>query len=165
MLRFAIQAAGGLIQHEYARILEDDARQGNTLFFTTAQAITALADDGVILVGQPGDEIVNVGCPCSMFQFRLGGIQPGIEKIGTDGIVKQIGLLGDHADLATDKIQRQIAQVIAIQQHTAMGGVIQARNQIGDGGLTCPAGTDQCGQLARFSHKIDVFQSNSACLT
>lgn len=48
--RFTIEAAGCLIEDENARIFKNDARQGNALFFTSAQTVAALSDNRVIAV-------------------------------------------------------------------------------------------------------------------
>ena len=49
-LRFAVQVAGGFVQHQDARVFEDDARQGDALLLAAAQAVAALADDRVVAV-------------------------------------------------------------------------------------------------------------------
>ena len=49
-LGFAIEVAGGFIQHQDARVLQDHARQGNALFLAAAQAVAALAHDRVVAV-------------------------------------------------------------------------------------------------------------------
>ena len=40
----AVQRAGGFVQHQDARIFEDDPRQGDALLFPAAQAVAAFAD-------------------------------------------------------------------------------------------------------------------------
>ena len=50
--RFAVQAAGGFIQHQDARVFKDHAGQRKTLFFAAAQAIATFTHDGVVAVGQ-----------------------------------------------------------------------------------------------------------------
>ena len=131
--------AGGFVQHQDARIFENDPRQGNALLFTAAQAVAALADDGIVAIGQPHDEIMNVGGAGRRFKFGLGGIQAGIQQVGADGIVEQVRFLGHHADLRAERIERDLAQIHAVQQNAPAGRVVQARDQVGEGGFACPA--------------------------
>ena len=91
--------AGGFVQHQDARVFQDDARQRHTLLFASAQTVTPLAHDGVITVRQADDKIVNISRTCSRLQLRLGGIQLGVHQVRADGIMEQVGLLGYHADL------------------------------------------------------------------
>ena len=107
-LRLAVQAAGCLIKHQDARILQNDPRQRDALFFSPAQAITSLPDNCLVPVGQVHDEIVDVGSFRSFFDFRLAGIQLGIEQVRPDGIVEQVGFLGHHADLRGERGQADI---------------------------------------------------------
>jgi hypothetical protein len=69
---FAVQVAGGLVQHQDARVFEDHARQGDALLLAAAQAVAALAHDRVVAVRQPGDEVVDVGRAAAASIFGLG---------------------------------------------------------------------------------------------
>jgi hypothetical protein len=68
---FAVERAGGFVEHQDARVFQDDARQGNALFLAAAQAIAALAHDGVVALRQVHDELVDVGGARRGFHFIL----------------------------------------------------------------------------------------------
>ena len=76
---FAVQVAGGFVQHQDTWVLQDHPRQGDALLLAAAQAVAALADHGVVAIGQLHDEIMDVGCLAGRFKLGLAGIQPGIE--------------------------------------------------------------------------------------
>ena len=116
---FAVQAAGGFIQHQNARVLQDDSRQCDALFFAAAQAVAAFADDGVVAVGQVHDEVVDVGSAAGGFDLGLRGVQLGILQVGADGIVEQVGLLRHHADLRGKRVEGHIAQVMPVDADDA----------------------------------------------
>ena len=86
----AVQVAGGLVQHQDARVLEDHAGQGDALLLAAAQAVAALADDGVVAVGQLGDEVVDVGGPARRPPARPGW-RPGGHRAGWCGWCRGTG--------------------------------------------------------------------------
>lgn len=49
------------IKDEDARVLQHHAGDGDALPFATAEAVAALPDNGVVLVGQARDKVVDVG--------------------------------------------------------------------------------------------------------
>ena len=49
-LRFTVETAGGFIQNENARILQDHPREGDALFFSAAQSVAAFADHRIIAI-------------------------------------------------------------------------------------------------------------------
>ena len=112
--RFAVQAAGGFIQYQDARILEDHACQRDALLLAAAQPIAALADDRIVPIRQRMDELVDIGDPAGRFQLLLAGIQSGILQVGADRIVEEIRFLGDHADLCRQRLKRHVAQVVTV---------------------------------------------------
>ena len=48
------------------------------------------------------------------------GIRLGIEQVGADGIVEQVGLLRHHADLRGQRVERHIAQVVPVDADDAL---------------------------------------------
>ena len=158
--RFAlgVEVAGGLVQDQDARVFEDDPRDGHPLLLAAGEPVPPLADDRVIAIGQLGDEVVDVGGAAGGLQFGLRRIGPGIEQVGADGVVEEVGLLGHHADIGRQGGQRDVAQIVAVQRDPALGRIVQARQQIGDGRLARAAGADQRHQLARLDLKADVAQ-------
>ena len=41
------------------------------------------------------------------------------------------GLLRHHAELATQRVQSDVAEIVSVQQHASGGGVVEARDQLG----------------------------------
>ncbi len=59
-------------------------------------------------------------------------------------------VLKDDADLAVQILDAVVAQVHAVQQDPALGGVVQAREQFDDRGLALPVFADQRDAFAAF---------------
>ena len=161
---FAVETAGGFIEDEDARVAQDDAGEGDALFFTAAEAVAALADDGVVAIGEAGDEAVDVGGAGGLLDLFLGGIGAGEADVDGDGIVEEEGLLGDHADVGGEGSEGEVTQVDAIETDAALLGVIEARNEVGEGGLTGAAGADEGGELAGLDGEIDILEGDRAGL-
>ena len=50
-----VERAGGLVEDEHGRVAQDRARDRDALLLAAGEAVAALADDGVVAVGQRGD--------------------------------------------------------------------------------------------------------------
>ena len=161
----AVETAGGFIEDEDARVAQDDAGEGDALFFATAKAVAAFADDGVVAIGEAGDEVVDVGGTGGLLDLLLGRIGTGEADVDGDGIVEEEGLLGDHADVGGEGSEGEIAQINAIEADTALLGVIEARDEVSEGGLAGAAGADEGGELAGLDGEIDILQGDGAGLT
>ena len=98
-LVLAVEVARRLVEHHDGRALQQHPRYRETLLLSARQPIAALAYDGVPAVGQALDQFVNVSGTTRLVQFIVGGSRAGIAKVGGNGVVKQVRVLGDHADV------------------------------------------------------------------
>ena len=55
-LRLGVEVGGRFVEDEDVGGLQDQAGEGDALFFADAQPVAPFADDGVEPVGQRGDE-------------------------------------------------------------------------------------------------------------
>lgn len=78
--------------------------------------------------------------------------------------MKEVGLLGDHSDSLGERSQLDVTEIVAVHGDAPLGGIIQPRKQVGDGGLARTAGADQGDQLTRFDLKAHVPQRPAAFL-
>ena len=67
-----VERARRLVEDEDLRVLEQRARDREPLLLAARQAIAALADDGLVSVGQAGDEVVDLRRPRRLRDL-LGG--------------------------------------------------------------------------------------------
>ena len=94
-----IEGAGRLVKNEDRGVLEEDARDGNTLLLTARELDTSCADICVISVGECADEIV---CAC-----LLGGFDDffhccavlTVDKVIVNCAREKINILGNNADI------------------------------------------------------------------
>jgi len=48
---------------------------------------------------------VDVGGAAGGFQLCLARLEPGVAQVGADGVVEEVGFLGDDADLGGEELQ------------------------------------------------------------
>ena len=58
-LGLGVQGGGRFVQDQDARVLQDGAGDGDALLLAAGELVAALADDGVVAVGQRGDVVVD----------------------------------------------------------------------------------------------------------
>ena len=66
-----VERAGGLVQDQDARVLQDDAGDGDALLLAAGELVAALADDGVVALGQLHDAVVDGGGACGGVDLLL----------------------------------------------------------------------------------------------
>jgi hypothetical protein len=62
--------------------------------------VAPLPHDGVVAVGQRGDEVVEVGGGGGRHQLSVGGVGAGVAQVVGDRGVEQEGVLEDDPDVA-----------------------------------------------------------------
>ena len=58
LLDLDVDGAGGVVEHQDRRVDEQGAGDGDALALAARQGVAALADDGVVALGQLPDELV-----------------------------------------------------------------------------------------------------------
>ena len=128
-LRAGVQRRGGLVEHEDRRVHQQGAGHGQSLPLATAEPMAAGTDNGLQPVGEGRDHVVHLcggeRCP----QFRVGRLRGGLPQVGSDGGVREVGLLGDHADDPAAVGRGQVTHVDAVDQHPTGGGIGQPHQQ------------------------------------
>ena len=145
---FGIEMGGGLVENDNVRRLEEQTGDSKALLLAAGEAVAALADHGFELVGETLYEIQDLRVAKSGADLVVGGVGPGIEQVGADGVVEEMGILGDDADTLVDRVELQVADIDAADADGAALRVVEARDEVGDGGFAGAGGSDQRDQLA-----------------
>ena len=77
--------------------MEKSPGKSQSLALSARQGIAQFSDRRIISLGEGGDKVMDRCLAACLLQLCLGGIQPGDSQIVGDGIVKQVGFLGDIA--------------------------------------------------------------------
>jgi hypothetical protein len=157
-LRAGVQCAGGFIQDQQTRVLEDGAGDGDALFFTAGEFEAAFADAGVVAVGQAEDEIVDLGQAGGVFDLVLGGAGAAVGDVVADGVIEQHGVLRDDADCVPQAGLGVIADISAVDHYAPGGDVVEAEEQAGDGGFAGAGGSNDGDFMAGGDVEGDAFE-------
>ena len=128
-LALGVDRAGGVVEHEDARVDEQGAGDGDALALTARQRVAALADDGVVAVGQLQDEVVRAGCPrrrLDLLERRVGSTE---RDVVADRLREEERLVGHHPDVRPQAGDGEVADVLAVDAQRAGGDVVEARDE------------------------------------
>ncbi len=147
-LVLGVEVAGGLVEDDDAGVLEQHAGDGQALLLAARQPVAPLADQGVEPVGQGGDDVPDAGGPAGLLQLVVGDVGPGVTQVGAHGLVEEVRVLGDHADGPAQGVLGQVPHVVAVDAHRALGDLVEAGDEGGEGRLARARRADQGGHGA-----------------
>ena len=96
---FGVEGAGGFVENEDAGVGEYGAGDGEALALAAGELDAALADDGVVALGETLGELVDAGDGAGFHELFFGGGGAGELYVFADGSVEEEGLLEDDAEL------------------------------------------------------------------
>ena len=65
-----------------AGVLQQHAGDGQALLLAAGEAVAPLADQGVVAVGQGGDDVPDTGGPAGLLDLGVGGVGAGVAQVG-----------------------------------------------------------------------------------
>ena len=149
-----------VVEQQDLRVGEQRARQRDALALTAREREALLADDGVVAVGQPQDELV-----------RFGGARRGLDlgsavasgrpnaMLARDRVGEEERVLEHDADVcgaATASVH--VAHVDAVDRDAPVVHVVEARQQQADRRLARTRAADERDRLARRDREREVAQ-------
>ena len=96
-----IQGAGGFVQQQYRRVLQNGPRNRDALALPAGQAYTPFAQEGVVAFGQVADETVGK-CGLGRSQhLGVAGVGASVADVFAGGGREDGRILWHHADVGT----------------------------------------------------------------
>ena len=157
-LGLRIEVGGRLVQHHDVWRLEQQPGDGEALLLAARQAVAAVAHDGVESVGQRLDERQDLGPAQGFDEFVVAGLGLGVEQVGADRVVKEMHVLGDHADRLAQRLETRLAHVDAVDAHGAGAHVVESWHELAHRGLAGARRTHQGHELAGLGAEAHVAQ-------
>ena len=124
------------------------------------QAGAVAGEHGVVAVGQAGDEVVGVGELGRRDALLVGGVQVAVADVVHHGAGEQVGVLQHDAERAAQVGLADLVDVDAVVADLAVGDVVEAVDEVGDGRLARTGGADKRDLLARLGkhgHAVQHF--------
>ena len=146
----------GLVQNQNPGITENGAGKAQKLLFTGGEKVPALPHVGVQALFQPVHKVLGRDQFQRPVNLLRGGFRVPVEQILPDGSGEELRRLENIADRGVQPELGALAGVPPVDQDAAMGGLIEAADQIGEGGLPCPGLSDdgKAGPEGNFQIKM-----------
>ena len=93
-----VERGGRLVEDEDPRVLEQHARDRHALLLAAGELVAALADDGVVAVGQLRMRSWMAAARAASSISAIGRVRLRVAQVREHGVVEQVGLLGHEAD-------------------------------------------------------------------
>mmetsp|Transcript_54753 Transcript_54753/g.114460 ORF Transcript_54753/g.114460 Transcript_54753/m.114460 type:complete len:273 (-) Transcript_54753:1005-1823(-) len=159
LLVLRIEGRRRLVEQKDLRVLEHGAGNRDTLPLAAGEHDAALANLGLVRVGDAHDEVVGIGHLGGALHVGHRGALRAVHDVLLDGHGKQHRLLGNEADLHTEPLRVIGLDVDAVDQNAALVHVIEARDEGNGSGLAGARGTDDSHGLARHHITADTVEN------
>ena len=157
-----VDRGGGVVEHEDPRVGEHRAGQGDALALPARQREPALADEGVVAVGELVDERVHLGRTGRGADLLVARVGAAVGDVGADAVGEQERLLEHHAQLAAQVVQAQVPQRHATEAQLAGLRVVEARQQQRRRGLAGAGRAHERERLPRLHPQRHVVEHRLA---
>ena len=144
-----------VVEHEDPRPADDRPGQGEALPLSAGQGEALLADAGVEAPGEVEGE-AGLGHLEGAQHLRLGGVGLAHEQVLAHRGREQRRLLEGEPDVATEAVDREVAEVVAVEGDAPGGGVVEAGQERDQRGLAGAGGPDDRDHLAGRHVEVDV---------
>src|SRR6266404_7633473 len=152
-LGFGIEAGGGLIENEDARVSKNRAGDGDTLLLSAGEFDAAFPDDGIVFLLERFREFIDARDAASRYDFVFTGIRAVESHVFANRSVKQKSFLQDDAELRAIRIELDGGKVNAVHQHASTLRHVKRRDQSDDGRFSRAGRAHQRRYRSRFGLK------------
>ncbi len=143
-----VDRRGGVVEDQDAGIGQQRPGQGHPLALAAGQGQALLPDHRVVALRQPGDELVRLGGLSRGQHLLPAGVRTPVGDVGPDRVREQERVLADQPDRSPQRVQGEVADVVAADPQRSAGHVVEAGQQLRDGRFPRPGGADQRDGLA-----------------
>src|SRR5581483_250728 len=157
-----VERRGRLVEDQDRRVFEDRARDREPLALTAGELEPELADDRVVALRHRHNEIMGVRRLRRSDDVLHALRRVAVRDVAPHRIVEEKGVLRDHAYLGTQRFQREVADIVAVERDFSRGDVVEARHEIGEGALADARYADDGDHFPRTYFEIDIFQDELA---
>ena len=158
LLAFRIECGGRFVKDEDLRILQDRSCDGDALALTAGEDEAAIADLGIDAARQTLNEFLCIRGANGIPDLFIRRIQTTVEDIFFDGGIEEERILRHEADVVAKGADRHIPDVDAVDADGSACHIIEARKQVGNGGLAGAGGPDDGDGLSGSGDEIQICQ-------
>ena len=143
-----VEARGGFVENEHTRRREERPRERDELPFARRQRDAPLVAGSVEPVRQRLDQLEDADRLARREHVLARGLGPCELDVVADAAGEQERLLRHDPELTPQRVEGDVGDVVAVDEHAAAERVVEPRQQLGDRRLARAGGTDQRERLA-----------------
>ncbi len=128
------------------------------------KALTALADQRIIAVGQTQDEFMGISRPRGRNDLLVAGLWHAVSNVLGDSAKKQERLLKNQPNIAPVFGNRQGSDVDAIKAYGPLRYIIETAYQVYQGALARTAMADKAYHFARRYIQVDAAHNRAVAI-
>lgn len=147
-----------VVQQEQGPLEQDGSGQAKACFLAAAQRLALFTEDAVQLFWKCAYFIGQTGHLDGLPQLRIAGLRAGQEQVFADGIGKEERLLGRHAHVGPQPAERDPGNVRIAQENGARGRLVDAGEQVQQGGFAAAHRSDNGRGGAAWQPEIEVVE-------
>ena len=157
-LALVVEGAGGFVQNEDGRVLQEDPRDRNALLLTARELDAPLTHIGIEAVLQGADKAL-----CARQTGRLDNFLPGRAGFAVGDVIRhrtaeQVDVLLDDADVLPQALEGDVLDVLPVDEDTASRHLVEAGDEVAERRLAAAGRADQRQTLTGLDVKADVVE-------
>ena len=158
LLHLDVDCARCIVEDQDGRVDQQGSGDGDALTLPARERVPPFADHRVVSLGEAIDETGRTGRLGGGHHLLHGGVGPAVSDVVPDRHREEEWLIENDADVAPQAGQGEVAHVVTIDLHRAVGGVVEASQHAGDARLPAARPPDQRHGLARVQVQVEVAQ-------
>lgn len=148
----------GIVEHEDRGRLEERPRQRSALLLPAGERHPALTDHGVEAIAELLKVVHELRGLEGRLQLFVAGVRAAVADVVAQGVGEEERFLGHEADRVAQGTQRILAHVAAIDEHLAPQWILEADEQVHEGGLSSARESYECDRRPCRDAQVDVVQ-------
>ena len=157
-VRGGVHGAGGVVQDEHLRPLQQGPGDAQPLLLPAGDVGAALLDPGVVALWKAVDELVRAGGLAGGLALLQGGVLLAPAQVVQDGAGEQHVLLKHHGHLVAQRLHVVPAHVHAAHLYSAGVHIVQPADEVGEGGLAAACAADDADGLPAADVQVHVLE-------
>ena len=153
-----VDGGSRLVEDHHGRIRHRRAGNGDELPLPLREVGCLVPQHGIIAFRQTGDKVMRIGELCRLDAFLIRRVQLSVADVLHDRARKQVGILQDDTHRAAQVCLFDLIDIDAVVTDLAVGNVVEAVQEVGDGGLAGTCRPDKGDLLPGLCIDRDVVQ-------
>ena len=154
-----VDGRSGLVEDHHRRVGHGRAGDGQQLPLALAEVGAVALQLRIVALGQAADEVVCAGQLGGGDAFFIGGVQLAVAYVLHHRAGEEVGVLQNDAQRVAQIGLLDLVDVNTVVTDLAIVDIVEAVDEVGDGGLARAGGADEGQLLAGLGVEGDVVQN------